>query len=112
MKRASHPGPHGSARALPLTQEQLDDLPPFVTLAVGNIDGIQVLGHGRPRLVVSGARIGENEVVEIAGWCADPDARAPGAGLSQSSTERAASTSRATTAAFATTLRDFTGIRR
>jgi len=80
-KRLSHPSLVRGAGLLPLTQEQLEDLPPIDRLAVGNIDGVRARGGGPPRLLVSGGRLGEREVLEMTGWCGDPDARAPGAGL-------------------------------
>jgi hypothetical protein len=80
-KRWSHPSLLRGAGLLPLTHEQLDDLPPIVRLAVGNIDSVRARGDGPPRLLVSGGRLGAGGFLEMTGWCADPDARAPGAGL-------------------------------
>jgi hypothetical protein len=48
----------------PFDREALDDLPPIVTPALGNIDAALVVASGR------------GIVLELIGWCADPESRA------------------------------------
>jgi hypothetical protein len=48
----------------PFDREALDDLPPIVTPALGNIDKALVVANGR------------DIALELYGWCADPETRA------------------------------------
>ncbi len=48
----------------PFDREALDDLPPIVTPALGNIDAALVVPSGR------------GIALELIGWCADPETRA------------------------------------
>jgi hypothetical protein len=80
-KRLGHPSLARAGGQLPLSQEQLDDLPPIIAPAIGNIDVAHAIVRGRPRPLVSSEPLAGNDGFEVAGWCADPEARAAGAGL-------------------------------
>jgi hypothetical protein len=79
-KRLSHPRPAAAGSALGLSQEQIDDLPPIVEPAIGNLDALHAIAGGREVPLVAG-RLRSHDQLEISGWCADPEARAAGAGL-------------------------------
>ena len=81
QKRLSHPHAALGAARVALTQEQIDDLPPIVAPAVGNIDGAAATLHGVPQPLRQPLRIGEAETLVISGWCADPETHAAGVGL-------------------------------
>lgn len=62
-KKISRTSLAASSRA-PFDREALDDLPPIVTPALGNIDAALVVPNGR------------GIALELIGWCADPETRA------------------------------------
>ncbi|MBD5653805.1 MAG: hypothetical protein IAI50_01335 [Candidatus Eremiobacteraeota bacterium] len=80
-KRLSHPSLTRGAGQLPLDHYHLDDLPPIVQPAIGNIDGVDAIVAGTARPIVPVTLLGRNDVLAVSGWCADPEARAAGAGL-------------------------------
>jgi len=68
LKKISRTSLAANSRA-PLDREALDDLPPIVTPALGNIDAALVVPSGR------------GIALELIGWCADPQTRATAATL-------------------------------
>jgi hypothetical protein len=60
---------------------ELDDLPPIVTPALGNIDATFVITGGAMRALRAGADVPDRAVIRIVGWCADPQTRLPGSAL-------------------------------
>ncbi len=64
-----------------LDQLELDDLPPIVQPALGNIDVASVIINDRMRPFVQDEDIPRGATIRLVGWCADPQTRARGAKL-------------------------------
>ena len=77
-KRVSHTSMLGIAAHAALDKTDIDDLPPIVTPAMGNIDGAFALDAGGIAPFASGSVLRDDATLRLAGWCADPRARAPG----------------------------------
>ncbi len=77
-KRVSHTSMLGIEARPALDQLELDDLPPIVTPALGNIDASSVIEAGRAKPLTPGATVPGDATIRLAGWCADPQARTPG----------------------------------
>jgi len=60
---------------------ELDDLPPIVQPAIGNVDVATVDDRGKSKPFVDGALIQRGAVIRLVGWCADPITRARGTQL-------------------------------
>jgi hypothetical protein len=80
-KGVSHPSLAREGGRLPLSWEQLDDLPPVVQPAIGNIDLVTAVIRGKKYPVPPAGRLGPRDSLIVQGWCADPQAHEPGAGL-------------------------------
>jgi hypothetical protein len=80
-KHVSHTSLLGMTARPALDQTELDDLPPIVTPALGNIDGTFLVEAGKTTTLVPGATVPSSATIRIVGWCADPQARAPGSML-------------------------------
>jgi hypothetical protein len=79
-KRSAHVRAAGSGASY-LDQAELDDLPPIVMPALGNIDDASVVADGRARAFEGDAELGPDAELRIVGWCADPQTHEPGAEL-------------------------------
>jgi hypothetical protein len=71
----------GIAARPALDQIELDDLPPIVTPAFGNVDAAYVVTRGRAVRFPPDTPVRPGATIRIVGWCADPQARAAGAKL-------------------------------
>lgn len=77
-KRVSHASMLGITATPTLDQAALDDLPPIVTPALGNIDAVYVIESGRTTSLAPGASVPRDATLRIVGWGADRQALAPG----------------------------------
>jgi hypothetical protein len=77
-KRVSHASLLGIVARPALDQSELDNLPPIVTPAIGNIDAVFVIEAGRTRPLTADATVPRDATIRLVGWCADPQAREPG----------------------------------
>jgi hypothetical protein len=80
-KRVSHTSLLGLQAHPALDQAELDDLPPIVDPALGNIDAAGILEHGHEDALVAAVPVARDATLRLVGWCADPLARAPGSQL-------------------------------
>jgi hypothetical protein len=83
VKKISSASSRAMGAVTRLDPEQLADLPPIVAPALGNIDAATIFS-GAGRVPVAVARItpmSSRDDLDLVGWCADPEARAPGAAL-------------------------------
>jgi hypothetical protein len=77
-KRVSHTSLLGIEARPPLDQAELDNLPPIVSPAIGNIDATFVVEGGRTKPLTPDAAVPRDATVRLVGWCGDPQAREPG----------------------------------
>jgi hypothetical protein len=80
-KRVSHVSLLGLGPPPALDQAELDDLPPIVTPALGNIDAVIVVADGRERALAPDGALPRTAALRLVGWCADPVTRAAGSSL-------------------------------
>jgi len=78
-KRVSHTSLLGIEAHPALDQTELDDLPPIVNPAIGNIDATSVAFRGgREGALDAAVPVPRDATLRLIGWVADPLARAPG----------------------------------
>jgi hypothetical protein len=80
-KRVSHTSMLGIVARPTLDQAELDDLPPTVTPAIGNIDSTFAIVAGRARPLMSGETVPRGATVRLVGWCGDASVGEPGSVL-------------------------------
>jgi len=80
-KRVSHVSMLGIEAHPALDQAELDDLPPVVNPAIGNIDASSVTSGGHEDALEASVPVPRDATLRLVGWVADPLARAPGSVL-------------------------------
>lgn len=78
IKRSMHIETLSATNDAPIESIGLDNLPPIVDQAMGNIDVRNVVFDGRVRQAVDEAKIPLEGTLVLEGWCADPVARTRG----------------------------------
>ena len=77
-KRSTHIAALSLTNDAPIDSLILDDLPPIVEQALGNVDVRRVIVAGRARPIADDATVPLDGTLVLAGWCADPIARTRG----------------------------------
>jgi hypothetical protein len=80
-KRLGHATIAATGAHAKLDQAELDDLPPSLRPALGSIDRVLVVTPNGAHAFHAGESISKSTTLRVAGWCADPQSRAPGLAL-------------------------------